>query len=80
VFGLFNSAVSHIVRDVKEQIKKDPRVGNKAKTVNSQFNIWPRRQPTVSKVRACYHPTRLPAEAAKTLYISCRASKNMDKI
>jgi putative transposase len=39
VFGLSYSAVSHIVRDVKEQIKKEPRVGGKMKKVNSQFKM-----------------------------------------
>jgi len=39
VFGLSYRAVSHIVRDVKEQIKKDPRVGGKAKKVSSQFKM-----------------------------------------
>jgi hypothetical protein len=39
VFGLSYSAVSHIVRDVKEQIKKDARVGGKAKKLNSQFKM-----------------------------------------
>lgn len=39
VFGVSYSAVSHIVRDVKERIKKDPRVGNKVKRVNSQFKM-----------------------------------------
>ena len=39
LFGLSYSAVSHIVRDVKELIKKDPRVVTKAKEINSQFKI-----------------------------------------
>jgi chromosomal replication initiation ATPase DnaA len=39
VFGVSYSAVSHIVRHVKEQIKKDPRVGSKVKRVNSQFKM-----------------------------------------
>lgn len=39
VFGLSYSALSHIVRDVKEQVKKDARVGSKAKRVNSQFKM-----------------------------------------
>ena len=39
VFGVSYSAVSHIVRDVEERIKKDPRVGNKVKRVNSQFKM-----------------------------------------
>lgn len=39
VFGVSYSAVSHIVRDVKEHIKKDPRVGRKVKKLNSQFKI-----------------------------------------
>lgn len=37
VFGVSYSAVSHIVRNVKEYIKKDPRVGRKVKKLNSQF-------------------------------------------
>ena len=39
VLGLSYLAVSHTLRDVKEQIKKDPRVVNKAKRVNSQFKM-----------------------------------------
>jgi hypothetical protein len=39
VFGVSYSAVSHIVRDMKEQIKKDPRVGRKVKRLNSQFKM-----------------------------------------
>ena len=39
VLGLSNSGVSHIVRDVKEQSKKDPRVGSKVKRINSQFKM-----------------------------------------
>jgi putative transposase len=39
VFGISYSAVSHIVRDLKERIKKDPRVGRKVKTLNSQFKM-----------------------------------------
>jgi hypothetical protein len=39
VFGLSYSAVSHIVRDMNEQIKRDPWVGSKAKKVNSQFKM-----------------------------------------
>jgi hypothetical protein len=38
IFGVSYSAVSHIVRDMNEQIKRDPRVGSKAEKVNSQFN------------------------------------------
>jgi putative transposase len=37
--GLYCSAVSHIVRDMKEHIKKDPRVGRKVKKLNSQFKM-----------------------------------------
>lgn len=37
VFGVSYSAVSHIVRDVKEQIKEDPRIRSKAEKINSQF-------------------------------------------
>ncbi len=39
VFGVSYSAVSHIVRDMKEQIKKDPRVGRKVNRLNSQFKM-----------------------------------------
>jgi putative transposase len=39
VFGLSYSAVSHIVRNMKELINKDPRVGSKVKRVNSQFKM-----------------------------------------
>jgi putative transposase len=39
VFGLSYSEVSHIVRDMNEQIKKDPRLRSKVKRVNSQFNM-----------------------------------------
>lgn len=39
VFGLSYSALSHIVRNAKEQIKKDPRVGSKADGANSQFKM-----------------------------------------
>lgn len=38
-FGLSYAAVSNIVRDVKGQIEKDPRVGSKAKRVFSQFKM-----------------------------------------
>jgi putative transposase len=41
VFGVSYSAVSHIVRDMKEQIKKDSRVGSKVKRINSQFKMGP---------------------------------------
>jgi hypothetical protein len=39
VFGLSYSAISHIVGDVEERIRKDPRVRSKAKRVNSQFRM-----------------------------------------
>ena len=39
VFGVSYSAVSHIIRDVKDQIKKDPRIRSKAKRVNSQSKM-----------------------------------------
>ena len=39
VFGLSYSAVSHIVRELKELIEKDPRVSSKAKRINSQFKM-----------------------------------------
>lgn len=39
VFGVSYSAVSHIVRDVKEQIKEDPRIRSKAERINSQFKM-----------------------------------------
>jgi chromosomal replication initiation ATPase DnaA len=39
LFGTSYSAVSHIVRDVKELIKKDPRVRRKASEINSQFKM-----------------------------------------
>jgi hypothetical protein len=39
VFRISYSAVSHIVKDVKDRIKKDPRVGGRAKRVDSQFKI-----------------------------------------
>jgi hypothetical protein len=41
VFGVSYSAVSQIVRDMKEHIKKDPRVGSKVKKLNSQFKMTP---------------------------------------
>jgi hypothetical protein len=37
--GAYYSAVSHIVRDMNELIKRDPRVGSKAKRFNSQFKM-----------------------------------------
>jgi hypothetical protein len=39
VFGVSYSAVSHIVRDLKERIRMDPRVGRKVKRLNSQFKM-----------------------------------------
>jgi hypothetical protein len=39
LFGTSYSAVSHIVRDVKELIKKDSRVRSKATEINSQFKM-----------------------------------------
>ena len=39
VFGLFYSAFSHIVRNAKEQIKKDHRVVSKVKRVNPHFKM-----------------------------------------
>jgi hypothetical protein len=39
VFGVSYSAESHIVRDLKQRIKKDPRVGRKVKRLNSQFKM-----------------------------------------
>ena len=39
VFGVSYSAVSHIVRDMKERIKEDPKVVRKVKRVNSQFKM-----------------------------------------
>jgi predicted transcriptional regulator len=37
--GLAYSAVSHIVKDVRGRIQKDPQLGSKAKKINSQFKI-----------------------------------------
>ena len=37
VFGVSYSAVSHIVGDVREMMKKDPRIEGKVKKINSQF-------------------------------------------
>jgi hypothetical protein len=37
--GANYSAVSRIVRDINEQIKRDPRVGSKAEKLNSQFKM-----------------------------------------
>lgn len=39
VFGLSYSAVSHILKEVRVRIKKDPRMGSKTKRINSQFKI-----------------------------------------
>jgi len=39
LFGVSYSAVSHIIRDVKQLIKKDPRVRSKASRINSQFKM-----------------------------------------
>jgi len=39
VFGLTYSAVSHIVKDVRVRIKKDPKLGSRAKKTNSQFKM-----------------------------------------
>lgn len=39
VFGLSYSAVSHIVKDVKVGIKETPRLGSRAKRLNSQFKM-----------------------------------------
>lgn len=39
VFGVSYSAVSHIVKEVKERIKEDPRMGNQTKRINSQFKM-----------------------------------------
>jgi chromosomal replication initiation ATPase DnaA len=39
VFGVSYSAVSHIVRDLKERIKKDSQIGRKVKRLNSQFKM-----------------------------------------
>ena len=39
VFGFFYSAVSHLERNVKEQIKKDHRVVSKVKRVNPHFKM-----------------------------------------
>lgn len=39
VFGLTYSAVSHIVKEVRGRIQKDPRVGRKVKKLNSQFKM-----------------------------------------
>jgi chromosomal replication initiation ATPase DnaA len=41
LFGTSYSAVSHIVRDVKEMIKKDSRMRRKASEINSQFKRPP---------------------------------------
>jgi hypothetical protein len=39
VFGLSYSAISHIVKDMRIRIKKDPKLGNRAKRINSQFKM-----------------------------------------
>lgn len=39
VFGVSYSAVSHIVRDVRKQLKEDPRIRSKAERINSQFKM-----------------------------------------
>jgi putative transposase len=39
VFGVSYSAVSHIVKDVKERMKKAPQLGSKVQSINSQFKI-----------------------------------------
>jgi chromosomal replication initiation ATPase DnaA len=39
VFGVSYSTVSHIVKEVKERIKEDPRMGNQTKRINSQFKM-----------------------------------------
>jgi DNA-binding CsgD family transcriptional regulator len=39
VFGISYSAVSHIVKDVKERMKKAPQLGSKVQSINSQFKI-----------------------------------------
>ena len=39
VYGLSYSAVSHIVKDVKVRIKETPRLGSRAKRLNSQFKM-----------------------------------------
>ena len=39
LFGLSYSAVSHIAKDLKEQVRKAPQLGSKAKRINSQFKM-----------------------------------------
>ena len=38
-FGVSYSAVSHIVRDVRDHIKGDPRITSKAESINSQCKM-----------------------------------------
>ena len=39
MFGLTYPAVSHIVKDMRVRIKKDPKLGRRVKRVNSQFKM-----------------------------------------
>jgi chromosomal replication initiation ATPase DnaA len=39
LFGVSHTAVSHIVREVEELIKKEPPVRRKASEIDSQFKM-----------------------------------------
>jgi len=44
VFGVSYSAVSHIVRRVKRQLREDINCQRKRDLINSQFKMWPHAQ------------------------------------